>query len=106
MNAGDIEVAELLKENGQERRAEGKRLLQEHPLYLYAVTVDEDDRGVCRFCGRTIIRGVTVRGKGSWFDADPDESGRHMNHWVSCPDARRARAWAKAMSGHLSLGTP
>lgn len=61
-----------------------------HPDHAYAQSVERIPQP-CRFCGQPIIWGLTNTGKRAPFDAQPDETGRHLNHWVSCPERGKAR---------------
>ena len=102
------DVKDILKEEGQRRRKVGEDTLKTHPLYIYAASINELDRGTCRFCGAALVRGRTVKNKGSWFDAEADDSGGHANHWVTCRERARAAAWSRTLgvAGHLPLGRP
>lgn len=102
------EVEDILEEEGGRRRKVGEESLKTHPLHIYAASVNELDRGTCRFCEAALVRGLTVKNKGSWFDAEADESGGHPNHWATCAERSRAKAWSKTLgkAGHLPLGRP
>lgn len=64
-----------------------------YPPYAYAQAVNQHGgRVVCQFCGRMMLRGLTVRGKLAWFDVEPDETGGHVNHRITCPEREKAEA--------------
>ena len=102
------DIKDILEEEGRRRRKVGEEALKRHAPYIYAASVNELDTGTCSFCGAALVRGRTVKNKGSWFDAEADDSGGHPNHWATCAERSRAKAWSKTLgkAGHLPLGRP
>ena len=63
----------------------------------YAIKVHEQTMN-CLWCGEPIVRGTTLRGKPSWFDAERDERGGYANHWTSCVERKTRKKREKVMS--------
>ncbi len=73
----------------QSMLGDGDDAIPSHELPDYLT----DKQAACRFCYRQIRFGMTKKGKRGGkgkpaaFDADPP----HRNHWITCPEADKAR---------------
>lgn len=65
------------------------------PIYQYAVSVQGLVEESCGFCGAVMVRGVTIKGKSAWFDAECDDSGGHLNHFGTCPERKARKRYFK-----------
>jgi hypothetical protein len=59
--------------------------MAEYEPHVYAASVEPHSVGLCRGCGRSIVWGLTNRGRKAPFD-NPESPDGYVNHWVTCPN--------------------
>ena len=47
--------------------------------------------GECRSCGAAVYWAVTHNGKNVAYDEEPNEKGKPVVHFATCPDAKKWR---------------